>query len=68
MHAKATVLTTAEFNPKIKTYLLLYGAIILTCTLVGIALLPVFLLIGPYIYQKVFYAPFCRAHHSCPAI
>lgn len=54
MHAKATALTTVEFNPKIKTYLLLYGAIILTCTLVGIALLPAFLLIGPYIYQKVF--------------
>lgn len=41
-----TVLWEAEFNPKVRTYWLLSGALILLATLVGIPLLPFWFLFG----------------------
>jgi putative membrane protein len=52
--AKAEVLQKAEFNPKIKTYLLIYGSLILVATILGIALLPFFLIIAPTFIKKYF--------------
>jgi putative membrane protein len=40
------VLWEAEFNPRVTTYWLLNGAIILTATVVGIVLLPVWFIVG----------------------
>jgi len=40
------VLLQAEFNPRVKTYWLLGGCFVLTITLVGIPLIPVWLLAG----------------------
>ena len=39
MTKETTIVQTAEFNPKIKTYLLVYIALILTVTLIGIPFL-----------------------------
>ena len=50
MSSKATILKQAEFNPKIKTYTLLYGALICMFTVVLIPLIPLWLIIGiPYL-------------------
>lgn len=54
MADKAEILLKGEFNPKIKTYLLVYGSLILTLTIVGIALLPFYWLIGPRFLRKYF--------------
>ena len=43
------VLLEARFNPKVRTYWLLSGALILTVTLVGIPLLPIWFLAGNYL-------------------
>lgn len=48
MNPSDAVLWEAEFNPKVKTYWLLNGAIILTATLVGVVLLPIWFLVGNY--------------------
>jgi putative membrane protein len=40
------VIWQAEFNPRVTTYWLLNGAIILTATIVGIVLLPVWFIVG----------------------
>lgn len=52
--AKAEVLLKADFNPKIKTYLLIYGSLILLATIFGIAILPIFLIAGPIFIRKYF--------------
>jgi putative membrane protein len=54
MSGSATVLRKATFNPKIKTYLLIYGAVICICTIVGIVLLPFYLLIAYSFIKKYF--------------
>ena len=54
MTAKSKVLRKAEFNPKIKTYLLLYGTLLAICTIVGIALLPFYFLLAPMLIKKYF--------------
>lgn len=41
-----TVLREAEFNPRVRSYWLLYGALILTLTLFGIVLLPIWFWVG----------------------
>lgn len=51
---KSKVLRTAEFNPKIKTYLLLYGTLLAICTLVGIVFLPFYFIIAPMIIKRYF--------------
>ena len=43
------VLRVAEFNPKVQTYWLLSGAWILTATVVGIILLPLWYAIGKFV-------------------
>lgn len=52
--AKAEILLKAEFNPKIKKYLLVFGSLLLCATLVGIVLLPIFLIIAPIFIKKYF--------------
>lgn len=54
MHAKPQVLQTAEFNPEIRKYLLIYGLLIFVATIVGIVLVPFWLLIAPYFIRKYF--------------
>ena len=39
MNIESDVVQKAEFNPKIKTYLLLVGAFVMTLTVVGIPIL-----------------------------
>ena len=41
-----TILWEAEFNPKVRTYWLLSGALVLLATVVGIPLLPFWFLFG----------------------
>ena len=45
-HATGKVIWNAEFNPQVKTYWLLGGALVLTVTVAGILLLPLWFLIG----------------------
>ncbi len=52
--AKSKVLRKATFNPRIKTYLLLYGTLLAICTIVGIALLPFYFLLAPMLIKKYF--------------
>lgn len=54
MPRKSETLQKAEFNPKIKKYLLIYGILILVATLVGIALIPFWLIIAPIFIRKYF--------------
>jgi putative membrane protein len=44
--AEERVIWDAEFNPQVTTYWLLNGALILTATIVGIPLVPVWFLVG----------------------
>lgn len=60
MTSKAKVLETARFNPDIKKYLLIYGILILTVTIFGIALLPFWVLIAPYFIKKYFNRLHCE--------
>lgn len=46
LQATGKVIWDAEFNPKVKTYWLMGGALILFVTVVGILLLPIWFLIG----------------------
>ena len=46
------VIATAEFNPKVKTYWLLSGALILTSTIVGIPLLLLWIPLGLIVTQR----------------
>ena len=48
MSNQPEVLWDATFNPRVRTYWLLSGAIILTVTIFGILLLPVWFLLGNY--------------------
>ncbi|MEL7834697.1 PH domain-containing protein [Fodinibius sp. Rm-B-1B1-1] len=52
--AQSKTLQKAEFNTRIKRYLLIYGAIITTLTIVGIVLLPIYFLVAPYFINKYF--------------
>ncbi|MDX1671641.1 MAG: PH domain-containing protein [Balneolaceae bacterium] len=54
MSAKAQILETAEFNPDIKRYLLIYGILILFITLVGIVLIPFWAFIAPYFIKRYY--------------
>ena len=54
MTAKTKVLRKAEFNPRIKRYLLIYGILFSIITIVGIVLLPIYLIVAPIIINKYF--------------
>lgn len=54
MNSKATILQKAEFNPKIKTYILWYGALICTITVILIPLIPIWLLIASIYLKRYF--------------
>ena len=47
MSVEETVLRDATFNPKVKTYHTLNGAIIMLATVVGIPFIPIWLIVGP---------------------
>lgn len=52
--SKATIIHKAEFNPRLRTYLFVYGLLILTITIIGIILIPIWLVLGPYWIKKYF--------------
>jgi len=52
--SKSSVLLKAQFNPRIKKYLLLYISLIFVATIFGIILLPIVLLVAPVIIGKYF--------------
>jgi putative membrane protein len=60
MNSKATVLAKAEFNPDIKKYLLIYGILILTATIVGIVLIPIWAILAPMFIKKYFNRLHCE--------
>lgn len=54
MSAKAKTLATADFNPEIRKYLLIYAILVLTATIAGIVLIPFALVIAPILIRKYF--------------
>lgn len=54
MTAIPKILRKAEFNPRIKRYLLIYGILFSIITIVGIVLLPIYLIIAPILINKYF--------------
>ncbi|MBL7128741.1 MAG: PH domain-containing protein [Ignavibacteria bacterium] len=61
MTSESTIIQTAEFNPKIKSYILLSVAFILTLTLVGIPLLIFwFSGLGQYISRRYYENLICK--------
>lgn len=52
--SKSKILQKAEFNPQIKKYLLVYGSLLLTITILGILLVPIFGIAGPIVIRKYF--------------
>lgn len=54
MSTKTVVLKKAEFSPRLKTYLSLYGAFILLVMLITIPLIPIWLIIAPFFINKYF--------------
>lgn len=54
MKSKTQILQKADFNPKIKKYLLIYGLLILAITIFGIVLIPFWLVVAPIFIRKYF--------------
>lgn len=54
MSQKATIIYKAEFNPRIKTYILTFGSLISIITVFGIVLIPVWLLIASLYLNRYF--------------
>ena len=54
------ILWEAEFNPRVRTYWLLSGALILTVTVFGVALLPFWFLLGNYFTGRYLSHMRCR--------
>ena len=54
MSNQVQLLKKAEFNPRLKTYLNLYGLFILLISLITIPLIPFWLIIAPYFIGKYF--------------
>lgn len=52
--AKPVLLKKAEFNPKLKTYLNLYGVFMMLIMIVSIPFIPFWLLIAPFFINKYF--------------
>jgi membrane protein YdbS with pleckstrin-like domain len=53
-------LLRADFNPLIRSYLLLQGVLLLTVTVVGIVLLPIWLVLGAWWAQRYFASLRCE--------
>lgn len=51
---RSEVLERAEFNPKLRLYLVLQGALGLVATVVGVVLVPLWLLAGPWWARRYF--------------
>ena len=51
---KAQLLRKAEFNPRLKTYLNMYGAFILFISLITIPILPLWFLIAPFFINRYY--------------
>ena len=60
MSKKAQILATAEFNPDIKRYLLIYGILILLATIFGIILIPIWAVLAPMFIKKYFNRLHCE--------
>lgn len=54
MPQQVQLLKKAEFNPRLKTYLNLYGLFILVVSLITIPLIPFWLVIAPYFIKKYY--------------
>lgn len=54
MQTKPQILQKADFNPKIKKYLLIFGILALAITVFGIVLIPFWLLLSPYYIKKYY--------------
>lgn len=54
MNSKALILQKAAFNPKIITYILWYGVLICTITVVLIPLIPIWLLAASFYLKRYF--------------
>lgn len=52
--SKPVLLKKAEFNPRLKTYLNLYGIFVMTIMLITIPFIPFWLIIAPYFINKYF--------------
>ena len=60
MSNKPQILATADFNPDIKKYLLIYGILILTATIFGIVLIPIWAVLAPMFIKKYFNRLHCE--------
>jgi putative membrane protein len=61
MKSKPTVLKEAQFSPKIKGFVLLLGALLMAVSIVGIVLLPFWLLgLGQYLGKRYYESLSCR--------
>ncbi|WP_445665010.1 PH domain-containing protein [Fodinibius sp. AD559] len=54
MTAETKIVQKAEFNSRIKRYLLIYGMLISIITIVGIVLLPIYFIVAPILISKYF--------------
>lgn len=54
MSNKAAVIKKAEFNPKLKIYFNIYGAIIMLSTIIAIPIIPIWVIIAPYFINKYY--------------
>jgi len=64
MNSESDLIQRAEFNPKIKTYLVLVGAFVMTLTVVGIPLLIFWVLgLGQYYSRRYYENLRCELKH-----
>ena len=64
MNSESDLIQRAEFNPKIKTYLVLVGAFVMTLTVVGIPLLIFWVLgLGQYYSRRYYENLKCELKH-----
>jgi len=64
MNSESDLIQRAEFNPKIKTYLVLVGAFVMTLTVVGIPLLIFWVLgLGQYYSRRYYENLRCKLKH-----
>jgi putative membrane protein len=64
--SSSTVILQAEFNPKIKSYILFIGALLLTITIFGIPLILIWILgLGQFVSRKYYENLSCQltSHH-----
>ncbi len=54
MSDKATILKKAEFNPKLKTYLVIYTLFVLFTTVIGILFIPFWAVLAPIFTRKYY--------------